>query len=149
MLAVFALSAAVSAQQTIDLRFNNIEIATTEAKVIQTLGKPSSREKGGVVPCSNNTDFFLLLRYSGLVLELENSGGTSVVATATVTSPKWSVSGIRIGESIGEVKKKLKFGGSRREKGLHYLIYYNGDGSAEFIFQKGKLVKIYWEFNFC
>lgn len=151
LLAVFALSPAISAQdEDGNLQFNGIKILTSKAEVIRKLGKPLSSSK--ITDAENECRGDLLrLRYSGLTLELEGdeADGKSVIATAVVTSSKWSVSGVRIGESIGEVKKKLKFGGARKEKGLDYLIYYSGDGAAEFIFRKDKLVKIDWEFNFC
>jgi hypothetical protein len=141
---VFTLSLSVSAQQTIALDVNGVEIETTEAEVIKKLGKPSSRKSGAGNECQQGN--LLILRYPGLIIELEDSG---VVAAATVTSPKWSFSGIRIGASVSEVQKKFGISKSERKKGLDYLHCGIGDGSAEFIFQKGKLIKIYWEFNFC
>src|SRR4028119_1982378 len=93
----FALSLAVLAQEMSGLQFNGVEIATTEAEVIQKLGKPSSRKRSAGNECQGS---LLKLRYPGLMIEIESSGGTSVVAAATVTSPKRSVSGIRIGASV-------------------------------------------------
>jgi hypothetical protein len=142
---IIAFSFTTAAQQTIALDVNGVEIVTTEAEVIQKLGKPSSRKRGAGNECQGS---LLILRYPGLIIEL-NSGRSSVVAAATVTSPKWSFSGIRIGASVSEVQKKFGISKSERKKGLDYLYYTIGDGYAEFIFQKGKLVKIYWEFNFC
>ena len=144
LLAVFALSLAASAQENIELDVNGVKIEATEAEVIQKLGKPSSRKKAAGSECHQGS--LLILRYSGLIIELESLG---VVAAATVTSPKWSFSGIRIGASISEVQKKFGISESERKKGLDYLYYTIGDGGAELIFQKGKLVKIHWEFNFC
>ncbi len=148
LLTVFTLSLAVSAQKTIDLNINGVEIETTEAEAIQKLGKPSSRKKFEGDECQGS---LLRLLYSGLILELEDgkSNEKIVVATATVTSPKWSFSGIYIGASVSEVKKKFGDSKSERKKGLDYLSYIIGDGYADFVFQKGKLVKIHWEFNFC
>jgi len=140
---ILAFSFTAAAQQTIALDINGVEIETTEAEVIKKLGKPSSRKSGAGNECQGN---LLRLRYPGLIIELEDSG---VVAAATVTSPKWSFSGIRIGASVSEVQKKFGISKSERKKGLDYLYYGIGDGGAEFVFRKGKLVKIYWEFNFC
>ena len=144
---VFALSLAVSAQETIEFDVNGVKIETTEAEVIQKLGKPLSRKKG----VSNNEcrgGSQVILHYPGLVFDLDIKDKSGVAAT-TVTSPKWSFSGIRIGASISEVEKKFGDGKAERKKGLDYLNYIVGDGFAEFVFQKGNLVKIYWEFNFC
>lgn len=41
-----ALSLTASAQENIALQINGVEIETTEAEVIQKLGKPSSRKRG-------------------------------------------------------------------------------------------------------
>ncbi len=139
----FALSLTASAQENIALQINGVEIETTEAEVIQKLGKPSSRKKVTGHECQGS---LLRLRYPGLIMELEDSG---VVAAATVTSSKWSFSGIHIGASVSEVQKKFGISKSERKKGLDYLGYIFGDGYADFVFQKDKLVKIYWEFNFC
>lgn len=144
----FALSLTASAQQTIALDINGVEIETTEAEVIQKLGKPSSRKRG----VSNNEcrgGSPMILRYPGLIIDLDITDESGVVAAATVTSPKWFFSGINIGASISEVQKKFGISESERKKGLDYLYYAVSDGFAEFIFRKGKLVKIYWEFNFC
>lgn len=146
---VLVSSLAVAAQQTPPLQINGIEVETTKAKVIQKLGKPSSsRKKTDGNECRGD---LLRLRYPGLIIELEdgNSNKKTVIATATVTSSKWSVSGIKISASVSEVQKKFGDGESGKKNGLDYLRYYPGDGYADFIFQKGKLVRIYWEFNFC
>ena len=140
---------AVSAQQTIDLQINGVGIGATEAAVVQKLGKPSSKKKGGIVPCYNG-DTLLTLRYPGLVLELtEDLSGNFFVFTTTVTSPKWSVSGINIGANVNEVQKKFGNGKIMKEEGLEYLSYYITDGYANFVFKKKKLIKIDWELNLC
>ena len=143
-----ALSLTASAQKTIALDVNGVEIVTTKAEVNQKLGKPASSKKFEGNECQGS---LLRLSYPGLVIELEdgNSDEKVIVATATVTSPKWSFSGIHIGASVSEVQKKFGNSKSERKKGLDHLHYIIGDGFAEFIFRKGKLVKIYWEFNFC
>ncbi len=145
---VFALSLAVAAQETIALDVNGVEVETTKAEVIQKLGKPASSKKVEGNECQGSLRKLL---YPGLILELEdgNLNEKIVVATATITSPKWSFSGIRIGASVSEVQKKFGISESERKEGLDYLSYTIGDGYADFVFQKGKLVKINWEFNFC
>jgi len=144
----FALSITASAQR-IDLQVNGVEVGATEAIVVQKLGKPSSRKKGGIVPCHDG-ETLLTLRYPGLVLELaEDINGNFTVFTVTVTSPKWSVSGISVGASVEDVRKKFGSGKLTKEKGLVYLSYYITDGYANFVFQNNKLVKVDWELNLC
>jgi hypothetical protein len=98
------------AQQTIALDVNGVKIETTEAEVIQKLGKPSSRKRS--VGNERQQGSLLRLRYPGLIIEFESLG---VVAAATVTSPKWSFSGIRIGANVSEVQKNSA-SANRREK---------------------------------
>jgi hypothetical protein len=145
----FVLSLPAPAQ-TIDLQVGGVEIGTTYPTVIQKLGKPVSKKKGGIVPCGSNDETLLTLRYRGLALELtEGLSGKFFVFTAKVTSPKWSVSGIRVGASVEDVKKKFGSGELTKEKGLEYLSYYITDGYANFVFQNNKLVKVDWELNLC
>ncbi|MGD9562683.1 MAG: hypothetical protein AB7F88_11900 [Pyrinomonadaceae bacterium] len=79
------------------------------------------------------------LRYKGLVLRLE-SGGLDPLGlySVEVTSPKWSISGLRIGASWNQVV--AKFG-----RGPHFII----DGYAHLHFKRNRLIKMRWEFNFC
>jgi len=145
----FVLSLTASAQETIDLQISGVEIGATETTVVQKLGKPSSRKKGGIVPCHDG-EMLLTWRYPGLTLEFwENLDGKFIVFTATVTSPKWSVSGINIGASVADVRRKFGDSDLTKEKGLDYLSYYITDGYANFVFKKNKLIKIDWEVNMC
>jgi hypothetical protein len=131
------------------LQVNGVGIGATEATVVQKLGKPSSRKKGGIVPCYAG-DVLLTLRYPGLVLELSDDlDGKLTVFTATVTSPKWSVSGIHIGASVEDVRKKFGNGKLTNEEGLEYLSYYITDGYANFVFRNNKLIEVNWELNLC
>lgn len=67
----FALSLAVSAQEMTGLQFNGVEIATTEAEVIQKLGKPSSRKRSAGNECQGS---LLKLRRPGLMIKIETFG---------------------------------------------------------------------------
>ena len=55
-----------------------------------------------------------------------------------ITSNKWSVSGLHIGARQREIVKKFGAG-----------PYFIKDGYANFQYQRGRLVKMEWEFNFC
>lgn len=147
---IFASFFAVSAQQMIDLQVNGVKIATPYSVVVQKLGKPSSKKKGGTFPCDNNGEM-LTLRYQGLVIKLieANDGTGYFVGAINITSAKWSASGINIGATVKEVRDR--FGNSELTKklGLKNLSYGMGEGFADFYFRNGKLVKINWEFNIC
>jgi hypothetical protein len=118
--------------------------------VIRKLGKPLSARKGAGFPCDDGP--LLTLRYSGLRIELiEDSGGRDYfVAAMEVNSLKWITSGIAVGASIKNVRKR--FGQNNktgRERGLENLTYYIKDGYANFYFRNNKLVKVNWELNIC
>lgn len=145
---ILALSFTASAQ-TINLQVKGVEIGTSYSTVVQKLGKPSSSKKGGIVPCGEG-DTLLTLHYPGLVLELYKNGEQNFsVFSMEVTSPKWSVSGIRIGAGVKDVKAKLGPSKLSKDEGLDNLNYFITDGYANFYFQNKKLVRVEWEFNFC
>lgn len=79
------------------------------------------------------------LRYHGLVLRLE-TGGTQPLGLCKVkvTSPKWSIPGLRIGATRKQVISKFGSG-----------PYFIQDGYAKVEFRKNCLVGMQWEFNLC
>ncbi len=149
LLIIFALHLNASAQ-TIDLKVKGVEIGTSYSSVLEKLGKPLSSKVGGIVPCSDGSKL-LTVRYQGLVIELSKDVDETnfTVFSMTVTSPRWSMSGINIGADIKNVR--TKYGSSKliKDEGMDSLIYYITDGFATFYFRNKKLVKVRWEFNFC
>lgn len=152
LLFIFALP--TNAQITeVDLRIDGVGLTTKQETVLRKLGKPSSRKRGGIVPCCGGEEL-LTLRYPGLEIELfrEEDGKIFSVSSMRVTSPKWKVSGINIGANINDAK--TKFGQpyhetkEKRSLGLHYNVK-DGLGGASFYFRGNKLKEIYWEINFC
>jgi len=146
----FALSITASAQETIDLQVNGVGVYTSYSTVVQKLGKPLSEKKGGEFPCGN--DETLTLRYKGLIVRLieANDGTGFIVGSVSITSAKWSISGVNIGASIKDIQ--TRFGQSEvetKESGLENLSYGMAEGFADFYFRNNKLVKVYWEFNIC
>jgi len=149
LIIAFALSLTASAQ-TIDLQVKGVEIATPYSTVIQKLGKPLSEKKGGEFPCDNSD--MLTLRYKGLIVRLieANDGTGFIVGSVSITSAKWSISGVNIGASIKDIQ--TRFGQSEvetKESGLENLSYGMAEGFANFYFRNNKLVKVSWEFNIC
>lgn len=152
LLSIFFILTAISANssaQTINLKLSGIDIGTPRAKVLKTLGKPLSSIKRGEFPCDNGP--MLTLRYSGLTLKMleSNDGKDFIVGNVIVTSNKWSVSGIKIGASVNDVKNKFGNKDLRKEEGFDALSYLINDGYAAFFFKKNKLIKIAWELNVC
>ena len=146
---VFALSLAVSAQETIDLQVNGVGVYTTEATVIKKLGKPLSRKKGDF-PCDEGGA--IILRYKGLIIRLieANNEKGFIVGSVSVTSANRSVSSVKIGTGIKDIQTRFGQSEAETEKsGLKKLSYGMTEGFAYFYFRNNKLVKVYWEFNIC
>ncbi len=144
----------ITTQNSNQINFDNLKIkgvglSTSYSDVLRQIGKPLKSKKGGEFPCGNT---LLTLRYSGLVLELEEDDRLKNfnVVSMEVTSPKWSVSGIGIGASIEEIQAKFGEPSNRgKESGKDELYYGNGDGWATFQFRDNKLVRMRWEYNWC
>ncbi|MBK7709305.1 MAG: hypothetical protein IPN69_22100 [Acidobacteria bacterium] len=141
----------VFGQQFIRVKTKGVEVGTSKARVLGRIGKPLSTRKGGEYPCAERS---VDMRYGGLLLELlesqlDREKGRLFVARMTITSRKWSVSGIRIGASPLAVR--LKFGPARwqNEARNRFLVYAIGDGSANFFFRRGRLFKIVSQLNVC
>jgi hypothetical protein len=132
-----------------NLKIKNIGLSSPLSNVLSQLGKPLKSKNSGTYPCGNTEK---TLRYSGLRIKLEkdNKGNDYRVVSIEVASSAWSVSGIRIGENIENVKAKLKYRyDTTKESEIEGLHYGNGDGVASFYFRDNKLVKINWEYNWC
>ncbi len=132
------------------MQINGVGVYTPYSTVIQKLGKPLSEKKDGEFPCENGET--LTLRYKGLIVRLieANDGTGFFVGSISVTSAKWSISGVNIGASIKDIQ--TKFGQSKvetKESGLKNLSYGMAEGFADFYFRNNKLVEVYWEFNIC
>jgi len=145
---LIAFTVDISAQM-VELNLNGISIGTTRKDVFKKLGKPLSSKINGEFPCNNGKK--LVTKYSGLTFEMiaDESETDFFVANVIVTSEKWTVSGIRIGASLEEVKDKFGNKKVRKEEGFDVLSYPNAEGYANFFFKKNKLVKISWELNVC
>lgn len=138
--------------EEIDLRINGIGLGTSETIVLQRLGKLLQSKKGEFNACGDG--FEKTLRYSGLVIELlgDDKGRDFTVIAMEVTSPKWLVSGIRVGADAKDVLAKFSEPLEKRtESGVESWSYVNkgNDGSAGFYFRGNKLVKILWESVLC
>ncbi len=142
----------VSAEQ-LDLKINGVGLETKESIALSKLGEPSSRRRGGIVPCSDGVNR-LELRYPGLEIELYRDPDEKEfsVYSLRVTSSKWFVNEINVGATIIDIQKKFGEPYLKRNEKSILGIYYNlakGLGAAEFYFRRNKLNEIYWEFNFC
>ena len=137
--------------QMTELRINDIGLGASSQDIIWKLGKPSKGKKAGSFPCSFTQ--MLTLNYPGLEIkfDLDEEEKKFSAASIEVTSPKWTVLGIRIGANKADVLAKLsnyKYS-THIQDGEDSIGFANTDGYISFDFKGEKLVRIYWEYNFC
>jgi hypothetical protein len=133
---IFLFTVSGSNAQVINPRINSLDIGAKYRAIVKKFGRPISDRRGGEVPCGGA---MRSLRYNGLILSLEVGDANPLgLYKVEVTSPKWTVSGLRIGVSRREVISKFGRG-----------PYFIKDGYARFHYKRNKLIKMEWEFNFC
>lgn len=138
----------ILSQQTYEPKVKGIGIGTSYSTILKKLGKPLLVKKDGEYPCDSGR--ITIIRYSGLRLNLIKSFSSNnlMVASMEVTLPKWSVSGIKIGARLKEIKARFS-GNIRKENGFYILGGFVKDGYRAFYFRNKKLVKMTWELNPC
>ncbi|HEY0429191.1 MAG TPA: hypothetical protein VGC76_15530 [Pyrinomonadaceae bacterium] len=133
------------------LKVNDIALSESYSDILRQFGKPLRAKKAGSFGCSDTV--MMTLNYTGLKIELDGDerGKSFTAASMEVTSPKWTISGIRIGADKKDVLAKFSNYSYHTEtqNDLEYLYFGNGDGWINFYFRGDKLVKIRWEYNFC
>lgn len=91
--------------QIINPRIEGLEIGSKYSTIVKKLGMPLSSRRGGEVPCGGE---MRTLSYRGLVLRLEVGGNDPLgLYKVEIASPKWLVSGLRIGARRTEVVKRF------------------------------------------
>lgn len=88
----------------IDLRIGGVDIGSRHREVIKALGQPIRSVRGRYHEGSSEHE--LTLKYDGLSIDLLYVPDRVVVAFQ-VTSPKWNVSGIRVGDYENVLKPKF------------------------------------------
>jgi hypothetical protein len=157
-LAIFLMGLAVSAvgQNSIreGLKVNGLALGATYAQTIKTFGKPvrdiTSRKIDECIGSRTRT-----LTYLGLKVELvEGERNAFTVFGFEVTSAKWNVSGIRIGESSELIQRRFGTTGRtvEREKTgqtWFYEMTEESPGGTSFYFRNGKLIKVNTGYEMC
>ena len=140
------------------LRLNGVGLGSTYGQVKKALGKPSSESKPRKEECSGGRE--RAVDYAGAHFWfLDGSGNdrkTFSVVSFDVTSPKYSVSGIKVGDSQLTVRRILgsKFTSETNdEEGTTRWVYGIGDedgpGWTNIKFRKGKVVSISSSYTVC
>jgi hypothetical protein len=158
MLCVIALSAHGQRKfREVDLRVNGIRSGSSYTSVLAAFGKPSKQtvertEKA--LSCMDSDETYRTLYFPGLVvevLEVDRNRKPTVVAF-TISSRRWSASGVRIGSTPSQVVRRFGKANSvdREEKGTIYRYVTPGNlGGVDFEFRNGKLVRILMAETLC
>lgn len=133
----------------IDLRINGIGSGTSYSAAIRKLGKPlqskTTKFKASDA-CSAKVETHLTINYSGLEITFLGSGrGHNLSAyRIEINSPKWIVSGIKIGAEPKDVQTRFGEPNSKAENIGETVFYYvmkDNLGVVNFYFQSNKLKK--------
>ena len=128
------------------LRFNGVGLGSTYGQVVKALGKPSRESRPVREECIGGRE--KSANYDGASLNFMDEGGKTFKLMAfEVTSPKYVVSGIKVGDSQLTVRRVLgtKFTSDTNEAEGKTTWAYEmpGDtGSTMITFKKGKVVSI-------
>ena len=135
-------------------KVNGIGLGAKYADAVRTLGKPTRDITNRTVDeCSGSR--IRVLHYPGLKVELFDAVRNQYTVFAfEVTSPKWSVSGTKVGDTTAAVQRLFGTNGRTVEKeGAETVWYYEmseaAPGSSNFHFRNGKLSKIYFGYTMC
>ncbi len=133
--------------QTIDLSVEGLTTQASYESIVRKLGKPVSDRRTGNVPCG---EAMRILRYPGLTLKLEvGSPQPFGLYRIKVTSRRWLVSDLSVGDSKATIIKRFGRGRPIRDGNSTYLGYLMKEGYASFHIRQNRVTKIEWEFNFC
>ena len=154
ILAILVLCVPVFAQTSLSggLKVNGLGLGATYKSVVAKFGKPTTEkiQKGDeCVP-----DRRKILTYPGLSFELiEGQKNNFSVITFEVTSAKYDVSGVKVGDT--QVAVNRRFGKRTMEdtvsgqKVWYYEMSSDNPGSSNFYFRGGKITKIQAGYEMC
>ena len=135
------------------LRLNGVGLGSTYGQVKKALGKPSKESKPKREECTGGKERNVY--YDGAALFFMDEGKkTFDVVAFEVTSPQYSVSGIKVGDTQLTVRRVLgsKFSSETNQQEGTTAWTYEMDGetgSATVTFKKGKVVKIESAYLMC
>ncbi len=158
-LAVLIVSPALGQQtlREVDLRIHGIGNGSSYAAVLAKFGKPTNQKIERTekeLSCMDADEIYRTLYYSGLeveVLALDGNRKPKVVAF-TITSTKWSASGVRIGSTPSQLVRRFGKPESidRQDRMTAYYYVTPGNlGGVNFEFIGGRLVKIAMSETLC
>ena len=150
VLTVFAIGASAQAVNPAKLKVNGIGLDSTYSQVVKALGKPISDGKPTREECIGGRE--KSVKFDGATFYLMDGDSpnrkTFEVKSFDITSSKYSVSGIKIGDTELTVRRRLgtKFEKQDAEPGGDVWSYQfddqNNPGSTSIYISKGKVTKI-------
>ena len=152
---IFIFALPVCAQQislTDGPAVDGIKLGATYKAVIAKFGKPVREKTNKMDECIG--DRTRTVNYPGLKFDLVETSGTFTVYGFEVTSPKYSVSGVKIGDAPSVIQKR--FGTVKRtvekvKSGPHWFYDMTDEnpGGTSFYFTNGKLARIFTTYMMC
>lgn len=129
-----------------------IGLTSTQAQVVKAFGRPAKDGKSKFAACIGGNE--KKVDYAGLGLYFADTrdGKTFELASFTVTSAKWVVSGVKVGDSQAVVKAKFgtKYTVDRVAGSLNISWGYDdADIATTVVFKKGKVVEISSGYTMC
>lgn len=161
-LGLMSIVAAAGLAQRVDpakVKINGVGLDSTYSQVLKALGKPTVDGKPRREGCIGGRE--RTMEYDGLTIYLmdgdSRNGKTFEVKTMVVRSPKWNVSGVRVGDTAAAVRlkygRKYSTGEDPESMGDAAWTYDMGDefgpGSTIVVFKRGKVIAISTAFMVC
>ena len=149
---LFALPVTAQISLTDGPAVNGLRLGATYKAIIAKFGKPLREKTNKMDECIG--DRTRVVNYPGLEFELAESDGTFTVYAFEVTSPKYNVSGVKVGDTPAAVQKR--FGSMRRtvervKTGPHWFYDMTDEnpGGTSFYFRNGRLFSISTTYAMC
>lgn len=149
---IFAISTFAQVSLLEGPKVNGLALGASYKQVIAKFGKPTTDKINKIDECIG--DRTRKLTYPGLTFELDEQSGTFHVYSFEVTSPKYDVSGIRVGATTAEVQKRFGTRGRTVENPRSgprwfYDMTEDNPGGTNFIFRGSKLVRVQTSYMMC
>jgi hypothetical protein len=156
--AMLVLAAASPQAQTVDstkLKINGvIGLSSTYQQVVKALGNPASETSPRMEQCTGGHE--KTVRYAGLTFYFMNGisrdGKTFEVEGFMVSSPKWPVSGAKVGDTEAVIRRRFgsRFAvGKDPQTGAKTWSYEKDESTTTVAFKNGKVVSITSSFQVC
>jgi hypothetical protein len=129
----------------INFNIRGVHVGSTEKEMLRVFGRPQKAEhySGDVDQAATSTYY-----YSGLTVEvIEYEDGKRKVISFSIDTNKWNVEGITVGSSVDDVERVFGRPRFRTDEDMFYSDI--SDLDVDFVFEKGRIVRIYLLYDNC